>query len=367
MGDKKERLGERLNEMEEEYSKTQSNKATHKHLGILKSKIAQIKKDITEASKRQKGKGFFVKKSGDGTVALVGFPSAGKSSLINALTGIESKTAQYAFTTTEIIPAIMIHKDAHIQIFDLPGLIEEAHRGAGGGNSVLSAIKSADLLVFVISVDNIDNLRILVNELEAFNIHINRKAPRVRVNRTERGGGVKIEVNLSGMDDESVKEIFKAVGEYNASVQIWDRIGERELVSLLAKRSVYINGIVALNKIDLERNFSGIAEKISKAYGMKVIPISATNGTNLNRIKDEMYSALGLIRIWLKPRSRMEKMAAITVKRGTTVGKVARAVHTEIVNNLKCAYVKGESVSFANQKVGENHVLEDEDIVTFIT
>ena len=363
-----EKLEGKLGELEEEFAKTQSNKATHKHLGILKSKIARIKKEVVEASKKQKGEGYFVKKSGDGTVALVGFPSAGKSSLINRLTDIKSKTAHYAFTTTTIIPAIMIHRDAHIQIFDLPGLIEEAHKGAGGGASVLSAIKSADLLVFVIGADDRRcNLDFILHELESFRIYVNKEMPKVQVKRMEKGGGVKIEVNRSGMDDNTVKEIFKAVGEYNAYVQIWDRLSEDELVAIISKRSRYINGIVALNKIDLEEDYEKLAERISRKYGMEVVPISATNSTNIDAMKEAIYMNLGLIRIWLKPRLRSERATPMTTKRGYTVGEVARLVHTEIVNELKCAYVKGKSVKFANQRVGAEHVLEDGDTVTFIT
>lgn len=363
-----EKLEGKLSELEEEFAKTQSNKATHKHLGILKSKIARIKKEVVEASKKQKGEGYFVKKSGDGTAALVGFPSAGKSSLINKLTDIKSKTAHYAFTTTTIIPAIMIYRDAHIQIFDLPGIIEEAHKGAGGGASVLSAIKAADLLVFVISADDArNNLEFILHELESFRIYVNKEMPKVQIKRMEKGGGIKIEVNRSGMDDNTVKEIFKAVGEYNAYIQIWDRLNEDELVAIISKRSRYINGIVALNKIDLNRDYKKLADEILKRYKLEVIPISATNATNIEGIKEAIYRNLGLIRIWLKPRLRSEKATPMTIRKGYTVGEVARLVHTEIMNELKCAYVKGKSVKFANQRVGAGHVVEDGDTVTFIT
>src|ERR1700733_2463095 len=126
-------LENKLGELTEEYSKTKYNKATNKHLGIIRKKISQLKKDIVEAGKGQKGKGFFVKKTGDATVSLMGFPSTGKSSLINVLTNTRSKTARYEFTTTTVVPGVMFYNDAHIQIFDMPGIIENAHMGSGGG------------------------------------------------------------------------------------------------------------------------------------------------------------------------------------------------------------------------------------------
>ncbi|MCL5115512.1 MAG: 50S ribosome-binding GTPase, partial [Candidatus Marsarchaeota archaeon] len=144
MDKKVEKLDSRLEELNEEYSKTKYNKATNLHLGILRAKIAKVKREIVTAKKRRHGKGFFVKKTGDATVALAGFPSTGKSSLINVMSNTKSKTAQYAFTTLTIVPGVMLYRDAHIQIFDMPGIIEGAHLGVGGGREVISAMRTAD-------------------------------------------------------------------------------------------------------------------------------------------------------------------------------------------------------------------------------
>ncbi len=76
--DKKAALESKLDEYKKEYSKTKHNKATNLHLGILRAKIADVKKEIIEAGKKHKGEGFFVKKRGDATVALLGFPERGK-------------------------------------------------------------------------------------------------------------------------------------------------------------------------------------------------------------------------------------------------------------------------------------------------
>ena len=172
-------LENKLEELSTEYSKTKYNKATNKHLGILRKKISGIKKEITEAGRGQKGKGFFVKKAGDSTVALMGFPSAGKSSIINVLTSAKSKTARYEFTTTTVVPGIMFYNEARIQVFDMPGLIENAHLGAGGGRSVIAAMRVADLIVFVIDIDRTAHLQILLDELKALSVIINKPKPKI--------------------------------------------------------------------------------------------------------------------------------------------------------------------------------------------
>lgn len=64
-----------------------------------------------------------MQKFGDGRVALIGFPSVGKSSLLTILTGTESEAAAYEFTTLTCIPGVIHYNDAKIQLLDLPGAL----------------------------------------------------------------------------------------------------------------------------------------------------------------------------------------------------------------------------------------------------
>ncbi|MCL4372317.1 50S ribosome-binding GTPase [Candidatus Marsarchaeota archaeon] len=360
----KERISKRLEELEEELKKTKDNKATNKHLAKLRSKVALAKKELVEAGKHQKGKGFFVKKMGDATVSLLGFPSAGKSSLLNALTNSRSKTAAYAFTTTEIIPGTMLYNDAHIQILDMPGIIEDAHLGKGGGRSVIAQMKISELVVFVIDIKETWQLARLLDELEKLNIHINKIPPRISIIEKDNANGISIEVNKSAMGSENIRAVLNAFGIYKASVSIWDRIDENDLISFLSKNSYYVKAIVALNKIDLEKESPKIASQISSKQSIEVFPVSASTGAGLEELKAGIYRNLGIIRIYTKPRfSRAEPMI---VKTGTTIGAIAKMVHAEVLNTLKCAYVTGSSVKFQNQRVGVNHVVEEGDVITFI-
>lgn len=83
-------IKEQIDLIRAEIDKTQKNKATNAHIGKLKAKIAQLKLKEEKASAHSKasggGKGFEVRKSGDATVSLVGFPSVGKSTLISKVT-----------------------------------------------------------------------------------------------------------------------------------------------------------------------------------------------------------------------------------------------------------------------------------------
>ena len=85
-------LEEQIQELEAELTKTPYNKATSKHIGRIKAKIARLRDEAVSRAMKSSGgaEGFSVKKSGDATAVLVGFPSTGKSTLLNKLTGTDS-------------------------------------------------------------------------------------------------------------------------------------------------------------------------------------------------------------------------------------------------------------------------------------
>ena len=361
----KETLKSKIEELKEEYSKTKENKKTNYHIGLIRQKIAQAKKDLVVASKKIHREGYFVKKTGDSTVALVGFPSAGKSSLINAIANTRSKTAAYAFTTTKIIPGTMIYKDAHIQVFDMPGLIEDAHLGVGGGRMVIAAAKSADLIVFVIDINQLHQLEKLLNELKALEINVNKKQPFIQV-VDQITGGIKVEVNKSGLPEDDITEILNGLGIHNAIISIWGKVSDDEFISIISGRAIYMRAIVALNKVDMVKDFDKIAADFSKKHSIEVIPISATNQINLDRLKDRIYDNLGIITVYLKPKSGDERMMPMILGKGATVGDAAKKFHTNFANEMECAIINGPSAKFPNQKVGATHALAGGDTITFI-
>lgn len=91
-------------------------------------------------------------KSGDARIALVGFPSVGKSTFLSKITKTKSEVAAYAFTTLTAIPGVLEYGGAEIQVLDLPGIIEGASEGKGRGRQVISAAKVGYAVVPIFSL-----------------------------------------------------------------------------------------------------------------------------------------------------------------------------------------------------------------------
>jgi small GTP-binding protein len=89
-----------------------------------------------------------VRREGAAQIALVGAPNAGKSSLLQALSAIQIKTGDYAFTTTRPVPSLTRIGGVLVQLVEIPGLIEGAAEGRGGGRALLGVLRGADAIVF---------------------------------------------------------------------------------------------------------------------------------------------------------------------------------------------------------------------------
>ena len=106
-------------------------------------------------------------------VGLVGFPNAGKSTLLAAISAAKPKIANYAFTTLEPNLGIVEYRNFKSFVMaDIPGIIEGAHEGRGLGTRFLRHIERNSILLFMIPADAKDireEYRVLLNELQQYN------------------------------------------------------------------------------------------------------------------------------------------------------------------------------------------------------
>ncbi|MDD2665555.1 MAG: GTP-binding protein [Methanocellales archaeon] len=363
------KIEQKIKALEDEIFKTQKNKATEHHIGKLKSKIARLKE---EAEKRQskgpKGKGFSIKKSGDAVVGLVGFPNTGKSTLLNQLTGASSKIGDYDFTTLEAIPGVMKYKGADIQFLDLPGLITGASKGKGRGKEVLSAIRNVDLLLLMVDVRYLGHLEIIEKELYDAGLRLNQNSPGVFTTRKDSGG---IKVNsttaLTHLNEDTIKSIASEFVT-SADIIIREDISEDQLIDSFSKNRAYMQAVVVINKKDLVIK-EILDENIKKirAKGLDVLTISAKNGDGLDELREAIFSRLKIVRIYLKPSGgEADYDKPLILKEDDLVEDACKKLHRDFREKFRYALIWGSSAKHAGQKVGLDHTLKDEDVLTII-
>jgi len=362
-------IPEKIKRIEEDLHRTQVNKKTEHHVGLLKAKLARLRREQEEQQARRAGSliGFDVKKSGDATVVLVGLPSVGKSTLLNSLTNAKSKVGAYQFTTLEVVPGVMEHKGARIQILDLPGIIEGAAAGRGLGRRVLSVARSADLILFVLDVFQPEARNLLMRELSAIGIRVDGRPPNVTIERTGSGGvSVVSSVKLTKMSEELARDILRVYDIDNARVIIRQDISDEELVDVLLGNRVYIPALAVMNKVDLVN--VGFTNELLSKIGHDFVPISAETNVNLTALKEEIYGRLDFIRIYMRRRrDETDFEEPMIVRNGSSVLEVCNKVHRRMKNEFRYAQVWGRSVKFGGQKVGLTHRLMDEDVITLVT
>jgi small GTP-binding protein len=363
-------IEKQIKDIEDEIFNTQKNKATEHHIGKLKAKLAKLRDEVEKRkSSAAKGKGFAIKKSGDATVGLIGFPSIGKSTLMNQLTDAQSRVGSYDFTTVDVIPGMMNYNGSKIQILDFPGLISGASEGKGRGREILSAIRNVDLVLFMIDAQHENHLDLMTLELQKAGLRLNETKPDVVVKRTGQGGiNVTAAVKLTHLNEDLIKSI---ASEYvvNADVIIRDNITEDQLIDVFVQNKVYVPAIVIINKIDLiskEELFKQIKKIKDKSW--QLIEISALNGLGLDRLKDIIFSELKLIRIYMKPVGKqVDYNEPLILKEGNTVNDACEKLHRDFVKRFRYASVTGLSAKHDSQKVGLDHKLMDKDILTIVT
>ena len=319
---------EKIAEIEREIGRTQKNKATEYHLGQLKAKLAKYRGQLLEPSGKggEKGEGFDVMKSGDARVAMIGFPSVGKSTLLSTLTKTESCVASYEFTTLTCIPGVIEHRGANIQLLDLPGIIEGASQGKGRGRQVIAVARTADLVIMVLDATKKDiHKDLLEKELDSVGIRLNKKPPGIYFKQKKTGGiTFTATCNLTRMDEKMVRTILHEYKIHNAEVLFREDSTPDDFIDVINGKSIYMPCLYVYNKIDQ----ISLEEVDRLARGPHNVVISCNMKLNLDYLVEVLWDELKLIRIYTKkPGHPPDFEDGIIFRSGITVKNVCDGIH----------------------------------------
>lgn len=147
-------------------------------------------------------------------IGLVGFPNAGKSTLLSRISKARPKIANYPFTTLEPNLGIVPYKDFYsFVVADIPGLIEGAHTGKGLGHQFLRHIERTRALAYIIDITEKDpeqQLKTLQSELKNYSLLLTKKPFIVVLNKTDVAGD---ELHLNTAKNITVLKISAVTGE----------------------------------------------------------------------------------------------------------------------------------------------------------
>jgi len=360
-------IPEKIKAIQDEMAKTKVNKATEHHLGLLRAKIAKLKiEQETKSKKSSKSDSFEVRRSGDANVVFIGLPSVGKSTLLNRLTGARSTVGAFTFTTLTVVPGMMEHRGARVQLLDLPGIIKGASSGKGLGKRILSVARNADLVLLMLDVFQPYHENVLITELGNIGIRLNQLPPNIVIEKTSTGGiSVAQQVKLTKMTERLLKDILRVYGMNNARVLIRENITADQLIDYVSGSKTYAESLTIINKMDLvDKKF---LRKLKSKIKTDFIQVSAESGINIDLLKDKIYDKLEFIRIYMRPKGgETDYKEPLIVKQDSTIRNVCNKLHRNMRKEFRYGMVWGKSVKFGGQRVGINHVLQDEDVLTII-
>ena len=173
-----------------------------------------------------------IRREGVAQVALVGAPNAGKSSLLHALSHVQIKIGDYAFTTLRPVAALTRIGGVLVQLVEIPGLLSGAAEGRGGGRALLGVLRGADAIVYCQDiVGPYAALQDVRNEIALAEIDLPSMLAATKMDEANEGDLAALQVavpdlpvvGVSIIDDESLVALKEAVWKLTGLIRVYLR------------------------------------------------------------------------------------------------------------------------------------------------
>ncbi|MCL2474831.1 MAG: GTPase ObgE [Chloroflexi bacterium] len=270
---------------------------------------------LAQAGACGEGKTIFLELKILADAAIIGFPNAGKSSLLKAATSAEPKIADYPFTTLSPKLGVVQKDHRRFVLAEIPGLIKDAHQGKGLGYDFLRHIQRNRVLIHLIDAAQEDPLGTMIavnNELALYDADILNKPQITVLNKADL---------ISDKRQKAIRKIFKEAGVdiYFISAQNGQGVSElMVVVDNFIKEQFYKETPMLTSEIKILRPLEKKADLITLEDGIYII-----NSPNLERFVrgTDTQDAEGRrqLRMLIMRRHILDALAAAGAVEGDTV------------------------------------------------
>ncbi|KPK56263.1 MAG: hypothetical protein AMS21_12855 [Gemmatimonas sp. SG8_38_2] len=305
---------EKLEALREMLAVMPKHKGTDKLQADIKRRMSQLKDQSRKAPAARQVPMWVIEKVGAGQVPVIGPPNAGKSALIARTTHADVRVAEYPFTTQTPTPAMMPFENIQIQLIDAPAWSEDFDVGW-----LPELARRSDACVLMADLSDArtaEAIAYIVEAMEARDVVLIGEVP------DEREG---FEVCIPTLLAANKRE---APGALDTLLELETLFGDR----------------------------------------FPIAAMSVEEGTGIDEFKQALFNVMQIIRVFTKqPHKEADLGEPFVLPVGSTVHDLAGKIHKEILANFRFGRLWGASGRFQGQRVGEEHVLVDGDIVELHT
>jgi ribosome-interacting GTPase 1 len=320
----------------------------------ISRKISSLKNKMVKQTANLKKSGYTlnVKKDGDGQVVIVGLTNSGKSTFLKEYTNAKPLIANYPYTTVRPEIGTLNYGGALIQLIEVPSFLSSGELGS----QIHSMIRVADLVIFTIRDDDLEELDGIIDLLESKDIFITKKKPKINIVRSKfLGISFVNEQNL--VDDKNkVLDLLRDSGYKSHTFILNQKTKIKDILLSINPRACFIPSIC------VSMPFKSEITNLKSIY--RSVPIYLFK--DKSKVCTKIFAELDEIIVYTKkPGQKADTHEPLVLDKGSTVLDAAMEIHKTIYKNLKSAKVWG-STKYKGQNVSKKYVLQNQDVVEFM-